>query len=425
MASTANDRPNRHGRTALVIGAGAVGLSAAIHLGRRGWRVTVLDEGQPGGGASHGNSGMLVADTAMPTSQPGMIQKVPRWLTDPMGPLTVKAAYLPRAMPWLWRYLRAGTRRQVFYASGALRELNRRTFSGWADLLHPADMGRLVRQDGQVYLWENLGTAPPPGIEDEIRAMLGIEAEILGPDQIRQFYPGIARTACHGLLIRGNGHTVDPGSLTRALAERFLAECGAIGHERVLKLWPHEGGGWNAMTNVTNHAADVIVVAAGAWSARLLRPLDIAIPLETERGYHVMLPEPSVRLGMPILSKTGYFGMSSMAGGLRVSGTVEIAGLEAPPTLRRAENLLVQVKRLFPALEHGEPIYWMGHRPSTPDSLPVIGPIGHLTGLYGCFGHGHAGMTGAPASGQLLAQLVAGERPSFDPAPYSATRFRG
>ncbi|ACL59137.1 NAD(P)/FAD-dependent oxidoreductase [Methylobacterium nodulans] len=423
MVSTANGRASRHGRSALVIGAGAVGLSAAVQLGRRGLQVTVLDEAQPGGGASHGNSGMLVADTAMPTSLPGMIRKVPRWLSDPLGPLTIRAAYLPKAMPWLWRYLKAGTRRQVFYASAALRELNRRTFSGWADLIGPAEMARLVRQDGQIYLWEGLKTAPPPGIEDEIRAMFGIQSEIIGPDQIRQFYPGIARTATHGLLIRGNGHTVDPGGLTRALAERFVAEGGELAHERVLKLWPRDGGGWSAMTNLTNHTADLVVVAAGAWSTRLLAPLGIAIPLETERGYHVMLPTPSIRLGMPILSKTGYFGMCSMAGGLRVSGTVEIAGLDAPPTLQRAENLLVQAKRLFPSLEHGEPIYWMGHRPSTPDSLPVIGPIGDRPGLYGCFGHGHAGMTGAPASGQLLAQLIADERPSFDPAPYSAARF--
>jgi D-amino-acid dehydrogenase len=410
-------------RTALVIGAGAVGLSAALQLLRRGFLVTVLEEGQPGAGASYGNSGMLVADTAVPTSQPGMIWKVPGWLADPLGPLTVKTRYLPHALPWLWRYLRAGTRRQAFHASTALRALNRHTFEGWTDNVGVAAMRQLTRRDGQVYIWQNLAAPPPRGLEDEIRTRFGVDSEILGVDQVRQFYPGISRDVSHGLLIRGNGHTVDPGRLVHALADQFVAEGGTVLQERVVKLWPHEPDGWTVMTNLANHHAQHVVVAAGAWSARLLAPLGIDIPLESERGYHVMLPNPSIRVDVPILNKSGYFGISSMTDGLRVSGTVEIAGLDAPPTLRRAENLILQAKRLFPGLTFDEPVYWMGHRPSTPDSLPVIGRVGDRAGLYACFGHGHAGLTGAPASGKLLAQIMAGETPDIDPAPYAARRF--
>jgi glycine/D-amino acid oxidase-like deaminating enzyme len=216
------------------------------------------------------------------------------------------------------RYLQAGTSRQVFHGSDALRELNKRTFEGWTDLVGTKVMERLVRRDGQVYIWEGLSERPPRGIEDDLRTRLGIEAEILGADQIRQYFPGISRSASHGLLIPGNGHTVDPGGLMRALAERFAAEGGDIVAERVLKIWPREGHGWTVMTNLTKRYSDNLVVAAEAWSARLLEPLGIKIPLETERGYHVMLPNPSVRLSMPILNKTGYFGISSMSQGLRV-----------------------------------------------------------------------------------------------------------
>ena len=284
-------------------------------------------------------------------------------------------------------------------------------------------MERLTRQDGQVYIWEGLAAPPPRGLEDEVRTHLGVDAEVLGADQLRQYFPGISRDVSHGLLIRGNGHTVDPGSLVQALAERFMAEGGSVLQERVVKLWPREPDGWTVMTNLANHRAQNVVVAAGAWSARLLSPLGINIPLESERGYHVMLPNPSIRLGMPILNKSGYFGISSMTKGMRVSGTVEIAGLDAPPTLRRAENLVTQARRLFPDLTFDEPVYWMGHRPSMPDSLPVIGRVGARAGLYACFGHGHAGLTGAPASGKLLAQIMAGETPDIDPAPYAARRF--
>jgi D-amino-acid dehydrogenase len=410
-------------RRAIVIGAGAVGLSAATHLLRHGFAVTVLEEGQPGSGASHGNSGMLVADTALPTAMPGMIWKVPRWLADPLGPLALRPAYLPRATPWLLRYLHSGRRSHILPASAALRELHRRTFDGWEALLGPAAFAAMVRRKGQVYLWENLPDAPPRGIEDELRERAGVPAEPLDAAALRRLYPGIAPSATHGLLVPGNGHSVDPGGMVRALADRFLAEGGILLREKVLKAWPEADGGWRVMTNLANHAAPALVVAAGAWSARLLRPLGIRIPLESERGYHAMLPGASVDLAMPLLNKSAYFGMCGMAGGLRVSGTVEIAGLDAAPTLRRAEQLVLQAQRLFPDLASSQPVYWMGHRPSTPDSLPVIGPAAGRPGLHLCFGHGHAGLTGAPASGLLLAQMMARVAPAFDPAPYLPRRF--
>lgn len=410
-------------RRACVIGAGAVGLSAAIQLRRRGIAVTVIEEGAPASGASYGNSGMLVADTALPTPHPGMIWKVPGWLMDPLGPLTIKASYLPSALPWLWRYLLAGTRRRFFEGAKALRTLHAPTFEGWRDNVGSAVMDRLIRHSGQVYLWERLRERPVRGLEDEVRAMFGIESELLGVEQVRQYFPGISRDVSHGLLVPGNGHSVDPGALVEALAAQFLSEGGIILRERVLKLWPGQVGSWHIMTNFNNHYPDIAVIAAGAWSARLLAPLGVRVPLESERGYHVMLRNPSVTLGMPILNKSGYFGICSMAGGLRLSGTVEIAGLEAPPTLERAKILVTQAKRLFPDLAYDEEIYWMGHRPSTPDGLPVIGPIrGHL-GLFACFGHGHCGLTAAPASAKLLAQMITGEPPDVDSRPFAADRF--
>jgi len=410
-------------RRVLVIGAGAVGLSAAIQLQRRGFAVTVIEESSPGSGASYGNTGMLVADTAIPTFQPGMIWKVPRWLADPLGPLTVKAGYLPRAFPWLWRYLRSGTRARVFQAAEALRTLHRSTLDGWLDNIGHEAMSRLTRHHGQVYLWEGMGATPARSLEDEVRAHFGIEAEALDIGRIRQYFPGISREVTHGLLIPGNGHTVNPRGLVTALADTFLREGeGAILQERVLGVWRKDGR-WTVITNLGNHHGDTVVVAAGAWSGRLLTPLGVEIPLETERGYHVMLRNPSVQLGMPILNKTRYFGVNSMSDGLRISGTVEIAGLNAPPTLARAKNLVTQVKRLFPDLSFDEEDYWMGHRPSIPDGLPAIGEIPRQPGLFACFGHGHSGLTAAPASGLILAQLVAGETPAVDARPFSPARF--
>jgi len=190
-----------------------------------------------------------------------------------------------------------------------------------------------------------------------------------------------------------------------------------------MKLIPQDGGGWMVMTNIANRTAPHVVVAGGAWSRQLLDPLGIRVPLETERGYHAMLFDPEVTPSLPISNKTRGFGVTPMEDGLRIAGTVEIAGLDAPPNEERAKILVQHAKRMFPALQGEQVRYWMGFRPSTPDSLPILGPAAGRPGLHFVFGHGHFGMTGGPPSGRLVARLIAGQAPGIDPAPYAAQRF--
>ncbi len=217
---------------------------------------------------------------------------------------------------------------------------------------------------------------------------------------------------------------MNPQRIVTTLAERFLSEGGRIIGERAMKLVPQDGAdGYMVMTNVANRRAPRVVVAAGAWSGTLIAPLGIRVALETERGYHAMLPAANISPPMPISNKSRGFGVTPMEHGLRAAGTVEIAGLDAPPDERRAAILVQHAKRLFPDLEHGPPRYWMGFRPSTPDSLPVLGPAPGRSGLFLAFGHGHFGMTGGPPSGKLLAALMTGNTPEIDPTPYRANRF--
>ena len=207
------------------------------------------------------------------------------------------------------------------------------------------------------------------------------------------------------------------------LGDLFRKEGGTVINERAMKLIPREGGGWMVMTNLANRSTDHVVVAMGAWSRQLLDPLGIKVVLETERGYHAMLFDPEVMPALPISNKTRAFGVTPMEDGLRVAGTVEIAGLEAPPNEERAKVLVQHAKRMFPALRAEKVRYWMGFRPSTPDSLPILGPSAGRPGLHFVFGHGHFGMTGGPPSGRLVARLITGQAPGLDPAPYAAQRF--
>jgi D-amino-acid dehydrogenase len=412
---------SQHG--AIVIGAGVAGLSTALYLQRAGVAVTVIDPLPPAGGASFGNAGLLSPDTAVPIALPGMLRKVPGWLLNPLGPLSVTPGYFPRALPWLLRWIEAGRLDRVIAISDAMRALHRESLACWQELLGPALYGELIRPLGQVQVWEGDAETANSGVERQVRERHDIRSEALTADDLRQMFPGISREVTRGLLVPGNGHTVSPQRSVGTLGELFRQAGGSLINERAMKLIPRDGGGWMVMTNLANRSTEHVVVAAGAWSRQLLDPLGIKVALETERGYHAMLFDPEVMPALPISNKTRAFGVTPMEDGLRVAGTVEIAGLAAPPNEERAKILVQHAKRMFPALSGAKVRYWMGFRPSTPDSLPILGPVAARPGLHFVFGHGHFGMTGGPPSGRLVARLITGQAPGLDPAPYAARRF--
>ena len=407
----------------LVIGAGVVGLSAALYLQRAGVSVAVIDPLGPAGGASFGNAGMLSPDTSVPIAMPGMLRKVPGWLRDPLGPLAVRPTYFPRALPWLMQWVKAGRLDRVLAISDAMRALHRETLDCWRELLGDASFRDLVRPSGQVSVREGEDSSPTEAIEQQIRDRHGVVSQKLGADDLRQMFPGIARNITRGLFVPGNGYTVSPQRIVHTLADQFRMGGGEIIAERAMKLIPREGGGYTVMTNVANRNADTVVVAAGAWSAQLLSPLGVRVPLETERGYHAMLYSPSIQPPIPLGNKSRAFFMTPMEDGLRIAGTVEIGGLDAPPNEQRAKVLADHARRMFPGLQASDVRYWMGFRPSTPDSLPILGPVAGRPGLHLAFGHGHFGMSGGPPSGRLLARMITGQTPGIDPAPYAAQRF--
>jgi D-amino-acid dehydrogenase len=330
-----------------------------------------------------------------------MLRKVPGWLLNPLGPLSVTPGYFPRALPWLLRWIEAGRLDRVIAISDAMRALHRESLACWQELLGPVLYGALIRPLGQVQVWEGDAEAANSGVERQVRERHDIRSEALTADDLRQMFPGISREVTRGFRQAG----------------------GSLINERAMKLIPREGGGWMVMTNLANRSSEHVVVAAGAWSRQLLDPLGIKVALETERGYHAMLFDPEVMPALPISNKTRAFGVTPMEDGLRVAGTVEIAGLEAPPNEERAKVLVQHAKRMFPALSGAKVRYWMGFRPSTPDSLPILGPAAARPGLHFVFGHGHFGMTGGPPSGRLVARLITGQAPGLDPAPYAAQRF--
>ena len=408
----------------LVIGAGVVGLATALYLQRLGREVMIVDPLPAPGGASFGNAGMISADTAVPVALPGMLGKVPQWLTDPLGPLAVRPSYFPRALPWLLRWIAAGRMPRVLEISDAMRQLHREAFACWKELLGPQHFADLIRPVGQVHVWEGETETEGAALERRLRARHEIPSETLSAEDLRQMFPGISPALRRGVLIPGNGYTVNPQRLVATLQALFATAGGRTLPERVMKIIPRAGDiGFDLMTNVGFHTVRQIVVAAGAWSARLLAPLGLRLPLETERGYHVMLPAPGLSLTTTLSNKSRSFGVTPMEHGIRVAGTVEIAGLDAPPDERRAAALIANIRQMFPNIGTAGHRFWMGFRPSTPDSLPILGEVARWPGLFLAFGHGHFGMTGGPPSGKLVALMIARKPTPIAVQAYSPQRF--
>ena len=405
-----------------VVGAGIVGLASAVFLQRKGARVTVFDPLPPGGGASFGNAGLLSVESCIPISLPGMLRKVPQWLADPLGPLALDPRYALKAAPWLLAWVRAGRMKSVIAASTALRALHGDGLERYRELLGSVHFHDLVRTAGQVQVWEGASVSREERISHELWQRHGVVSETLGLHELRQLVPEISPAVSRAAFLPKNGHTVNPRRLVEVLALLLAEAGGSIRQERVMRLLPQEHG-FRLVTNVGDHRFAKLLVAGGAWSKQLLTPIGVRLPLETERGYHATVRNPSFELRIPVLHKTRGFAATPMEGGLRFAGTVEIAGLDLPMNEKRAEVVLKQGRALFPSLRGDDVSIWMGFRPSLPDSVPVIGEVTAHPGLFIACGHSHTGMTAGAATGRLVAELMSGEKPFLDPAPYRLARF--
>ena len=411
-----------------VIGAGMVGVCAASWLQRDGHSVFLVEPGNPGEGASFGNSGCFNGSSVTPVAMPGVIRNVPKWLMDPLGPLSLRWSYLPTILPYLIRFIRAGTPEKVRAQARALRPLIAPTVPLVRELAREAGAEALIHQRGHLYVYRSREALARDGLAWALRRENGVEVDEFDADELRQLEPTLSRDFVRGLLVRENGHTGNPFGLVSALVEHFRRQGGEIVPARALGF-RLDGSRLAAIrTEAGELPADAAVVCGGAHSKPLAAALGDKVPLETERGYHLMIRDPEVMPRIPTADADGKFVAVPMDTGLRFAGTVELAGLDAPPDWRRARILLEQGRRMLPGLaaSHAEEriSVWMGHRPSLPDSLPVLGPSPATPDVIYAFGHGHVGMTAAPMTGKIVADLVAGRPAPIDLAPFSAARFR-
>lgn len=406
----------------IVIGAGVVGLSVAIAAQRRGLTVTVSDKEGPAAGASAGNAGAFAFTDILPLASPGILKKAPKWLLDPLGPLSVPPAYALRIAPWMVRFWRACSPsrvEQAIAAQTAMMDLSRAELEPFLQQTGTADM---LRKDGNLQVYESEAEFQDSLPGWQARAAHGIAFEHLNANEMTHIQPGLSPRFVRGTFTPGWFSIADPKLYTLALAEHFVANGGRLETAQAQSLKP-DADGVTITTTGPDYRCAKVVVCAGAFSHRLARTIGERIPLETERGYNTTLPDNAFDLRTQITFGGHGFVVTKLTSGLRVGGAVELGGLELPPNYRRSEAMLKKAQDFLPGLDASGGKQWMGFRPSLPDSLPAIGAAKASANVLYAFGHGHLGLTQSAGTARLVADLLTGKPSALDLTPFSPQRF--
>lgn len=411
-----------------VIGAGAIGAQTAVQLAERGLDVVLIEPGSVGAdhAASYGNAAWLSSHSVVPPATPGVWKQLPGWLADPLGPLAVRPTYLPRSAGWLWRYLAAAsTEAKVAAIARHLRSLLIDAPRLHAEVAERAGLSHLIdATSGLMHVWRDREAFQGDAFGWKIRREVGIDWRELNADEIAAMQPDLSRDYRYGFLVAEAGHCRNPGAYVAGLVA-YAERLGARRLEARALGFTQAGGRLTGVeTSQGTVACGAAVIAAGVRSGVLAALAGDRVPLESERGYHVTvegqdMPGPAI----PVMVGDRKVIVTKLAQGVRCAGQVEIGGIEAAPNWRRAEILRRHLAEIVPSLDTKDAKVWMGHRPSTPDGIPVIGTASGIAGVVHAFGHGHIGLVGSARTGRLAAQLAAGEAPEIELAGFSARRF--
>ena len=407
----------------VVVGAGLVGLASAFYLVEREREVVVVERSGEGDtpGASHGNAGGIAVTECVPAAVPGLWRRVPGWTLDPLGPLHVRPGQLPRLVPWLAAFLRAGRMGEVRRIARALADLNAQVYPALVPMLERVGLADHLHRSGALVLYRDAAARDVDALEWELKRDNGVAFEFVGRDAIAELEPAVGPAMTAGVLQPDWSNVSDPADIVRGLHAHLAARGVSFQRGEAAGILRRDGRAAGVvLAGGQEVRGSAVVLATGAWT-RALAPDRVLI--ESERGYNTTLPRPGIEIRRQLTFGAEKFVATPLSVGIRIGGAAEFAGLHAAPNYRRAEALLRLARRVLPGLGTSGGTAWMGLRPATPDSLPVIGPSPSTPGLFYAFGHGHLGLTQSAPTGRAIADLVTGQAPAFDLAPFSAARF--
>ena len=409
-------------KSVMVIGAGIVGTATALWLAKDGHKVTLVDRRQPGTATSFGNAGSIAMSSVYPVSAPGNWKQVPQMILDPFSPLALKPGHLIKMLPFVAKFLAAAAKTEEL--SIQLRSLTAEAGAAHNQLMREHKIDGIVKPVGWLKVYKNETSFAKTALERETQAARGVLGETLNADELRQLEPNLSPDYTIGYFQPDNGFVTSPIALTTAYAEAFRAIGGTILHEQVIRMETGPRGVSKVVTDLGMHTPDEVVICAGAYSKTLATPLGLNILLEAERGYHVNLAHEGEHL-LRRPTTLGEFGLvlAPMRDGMRLTSGSEFNAVDAPPDFRRIRRLIPEARKALPGLDGEVTREWVGNRPSTPDSLPILGRSEQLPNLTFNVGHGHIGLTLSARTGRLVADLISGRTPGIDLSAFRAERF--
>jgi len=404
-----------------IIGAGIQGISNALFLQKKGFKVTIFDKDEPGSPvASYGNAGHFSPYASVPINRPDVLSDIPSMLLSSTGPLALKWNYVPKMIPWFLQFIRNCSTKKMMHTAKNMHQILDLALPAYDELFDEIELGGLVKKKGILYIWndQNLKSRE---LEINVRNELGVDQQVVTPKEIHDLEPNIKPIYHGGVYYQHGRHARNPKKILLKLFELFLKKGGKFLKMNIQDI-NFDIEKPILRSENKSFIFDKIVIACGSLSKRLTDNLDEKIPLDTERGYHVHFKDCDHLLSRPVIFQNRGFGITPMEQGLRVVGTVEFGGLDNPLSKSRIKNLINNAKYMMGDLpEHEDE--WLGFRPTLPDYLPVIGKSKKHKNIFYCFGHHHLGWTLGPISGKIISGMIAEENTSIDLKPYSSLRF--
>lgn len=406
----------------VVVGAGIVGVSTAIWLRRASHDVVLIDKDKPGMAASYGNAGLLAQWAVVPVTTPGLLKTAPKYLLDPSSPLFMRWSYLPKIAPWLFQFVKHANDTDARKAAQALVPIIGDSLQQHKSLVQGTSAEHRIQESNFSFAYENRKAFEKDAYGWALRRDCGYIPELIEGRAVQEEEPILGPSINLLAVLKDHGHILYPGRYVSELAQVFEDMGGRVVQGEV-KDFDLSGDLIQAVETTSGRfECDKAVVTSGIWSKPLMQKLGLNVPLEAERGYHVLFKNPSQQPRNPMMMSSGKFGVTPMEDSLRCAGTVELGGIEAGPSRAPIELLRKKVAAAFPNLTYSDTEEWMGFRPSTTDSLPLIGEL-RATGVFTGFGHQHIGLTAGPKTGRIVADLISNTRPNIDLSPYDPMRF--
>ena len=404
-----------------IIGAGIQGVSNALFLQKKGFRVTLFDRDDPGSrAASYGNAGHFSPYASVPLNRPDVILDVPAMLLSSTGPLSLKWNYAPRMIPWFLKFIKNSTKKKMMYTAKNMHQILDLAIPAYDELFEEINLDGLVENKGILYIWNDKDLKSRE-LEIQIRNELGVKQQVVNRKEIHDLEPNIKPFYHGGVYYSYARHTRNPKKILLKFFDLFLKKGGNFVKQNIKNLEINNEKPV-LKSDEKDFIFDKIVITCGAFSKKLTDNLNEKIPLDTERGYHIHFKNCEHLLNRPVIFSNRGFGITPMEQGLRVVGTVEFGGLKNPLTKSRIKNLVNNAKYMLGDLpEHEDE--WLGFRPTLPDFLPVMGPSKNYKNVFYCFGHHHLGWTLGPISGKIVSGMIAKENTNLNLDPYSSKRF--